>query len=92
MATFVATPQGFNYDMVPVMAAVLVLVERDRRTSTGVLTALIWVTPLLMMPLNALGVPVTPLLLLAGSLRLSAIIQREANQGPDSSATQMAPA
>jgi hypothetical protein len=69
VATFVASPQGFNYDMGLVSVAILCLVVAALRTGWRrgefIVIALCWVLPLTMMPLNAIGLPVAPLLLLA---------------------------
>jgi alpha-1,2-mannosyltransferase len=73
VATFVATPQGSAYDMIPVAAAALVLARRGRGLADGVLTVLLWIAPWAMMPLNALHIPLTPLLLTWASLRLAAL-------------------
>jgi hypothetical protein len=67
VATLVASPQGFNYDMGLVSVALICLVWAAsengwRRGELAIITAC-WVLPLIVMPLNAAGVPVAPLLL-----------------------------
>ncbi|MFP6749428.1 MAG: glycosyltransferase family 87 protein [Alphaproteobacteria bacterium] len=71
VATFLASPQGFNYDMGLVSAAALCLggaaMEHGWRRGEFTAAALCWTLPLTVMPLNALGAPIGPLLL-AGML------------------------
>jgi len=67
VATLVARPQGFNYDMGLVSVALICLVWAAhengwRRGELAIITAC-WILPLVMMPLNAAGAPVAPLLL-----------------------------
>jgi hypothetical protein len=50
MATFVASPQAFNYDLIPAAAAAVVLLRRDPlRWLALPLAMLVWVTPLVML-------------------------------------------
>jgi Glycosyltransferase family 87 len=74
VATFIASPQSFNYDMIPVAAAALVMVRRSPTRTTQILAAILWIGPLLVMPLNAAGVPVMPLFLAAAGLQLDRIL------------------
>ncbi len=67
VATLVASPQGFNYDMGLVSVALICLARAAiengcRRGELAIITAC-WILPLAMMPLNAAGAPVAPLLL-----------------------------
>jgi hypothetical protein len=73
-ATFVATPQCFNYDLIPCAAAALVLWRRDQGVGKG-LALLVWGLPILMISLQAvaslgLPAPVVALLVLASPLSL----------------------
>ena len=69
VATFAASPQGFNYDMglVSVAAICLASVAMDQGWRRGefIVAAMCWILPLTMMPLNAAGLPMAPLFLLA---------------------------
>jgi hypothetical protein len=72
LATFVATPQVFNYDLIPASAAVLVLLWRDpRRWVALCLALLVWATPVAMMGLEWIKAPVAPLVLTAALIRLA---------------------
>jgi hypothetical protein len=67
VATLVASPQGFNYDMGLVSAALICLAGLAfgtgwRRGELAV-AACCWILPLAVMPLNAAGIPIGPLLL-----------------------------
>jgi hypothetical protein len=53
-ATFVASPQAFNYDLIPAAAAALVLWRRDRTSWGHGLSLLIWGLPILMIALQAM--------------------------------------
>ncbi len=72
MATFVASPQAFNYDLIPAGAAALVLLRRDRLVFVGLpLAVLVWAAPVAMMALEWVHAPVTPLVLTAALVRLA---------------------
>lgn len=65
--TFLASPYAFNYDMTLLSAAVLLVVTQ---AATGgfmrferLALVLAWLLPLLVMPLNAWGLPLAPLVL-----------------------------
>ncbi len=70
-ATFVATPQCFNYDLIPCAAAALVLWRKDESPWGKGLALLVWGLPILMISLQAVaiaGAPsplVAPLVLIA---------------------------
>ena len=78
MATFVATPQAFNYDLIPASAAALVLLRRDpvRWLALG-LAMLVWAAPVAMMGLRWVHAPVAPLALLAALVRLAMLPDAE---------------
>jgi hypothetical protein len=67
VATLVASPQGFNYDMGLVSVALLCLVwaamENGWRRGEFAIVTSCWILPLVMMPLNAAGVPLAAPLL-----------------------------
>ena len=72
MATFVASPQAFNYDLVPAAAAAVVLLRRDRLVPVGLgLAVLVWAAPVAMMALQWVHAPITPLVLAAALVRLA---------------------
>lgn len=67
VATLVASPQGFNYDMGLISVAAICLawaaVENGWRRGEIAILAACWSLPLIVMPLNAFGAPLGPLLL-----------------------------
>ncbi|WP_174300127.1 glycosyltransferase family 87 protein [Caulobacter sp. S45] len=72
LATFVASPQAFNYDLIPAAVAALVLLRRDRLVFVGPpLAMLVWAAPVAMMGLEWLHAPITPLVLAAALVRLA---------------------
>ncbi len=78
MATFVASPQAFNYDLVPAAVAALVLLRRDRLVFIGLpLAVLVWAAPVAMMALEWVHAPVTPLVLAAALVRLAMLPDAE---------------
>lgn len=74
-ATFVASPQSFNYDLVPLSAAVVVLLLRSTAILDTIVGAVAWASPLLMIPLNAAHLPLMPLVYTALLLRLTQRVQ-----------------
>jgi hypothetical protein len=80
VATFIASPQSFNYDMIPVAAAALVMVRHSSTRTTQLLAAILWIGPILVMPLNAAGMPVMPLFLAAAGLQLDRMLRAPAAQ------------
>ena len=78
MATFVASPQAFNYDLIPAGVAALVLLRRDRLVFIGLpLAVLVWAAPVAMMALEWVHAPVTPLVLAAALVRLAMLPDAE---------------
>lgn len=71
VVTFVASPQGFNYDLIPTAFAALVLLRRSVRPLDVALAAAVWAMPLAMIYLGALREPIAPLLLTALAFRLA---------------------
>jgi len=73
-ATFVATPQAFNYDLIPVAAASLLLLRHDRRLWLSLpIVILAWTLPVTMLALQEIDAPIAPLVLTALLLRLWAL-------------------
>jgi len=73
-ATFVATPQAFNYDLIPVAAASLLLLRHDRRLWLSLpIVILAWTLPVTMLGLQEIKAPIAPLVLTALLLRLWAL-------------------
>jgi hypothetical protein len=70
-ATFVASPQAFNYDLIPAACAALVLWRRDPSPRGRALALLVWGLPIAMIALQAVdavgerGYMVRPLMLIA---------------------------
>ena len=88
VATFVASPQSFNYDMIPVAAAALVMVRHSQSRLTQFLAPILWIAPVLVMPLNALHVPLIPLVLAAAGLQIDRILRAPAEGGAASAASK----
>jgi len=67
VATFAASPQGFNYDMglisIPLICLSVDAMKTGWRRGEFITVAFCWTLPVLMMPLNAHGLPIGPLLL-----------------------------
>jgi hypothetical protein len=62
-ATFVASPQSFNYDLIPAAAAALVLWRRDEGAVSRGLCLLLWALPVFMIAAQAVHVVIAPLVL-----------------------------
>ena len=63
LATFVASPQCFNYDLIPASLAAVVLLRGARDTATLILVMLAWATPVAMIALEGVHAPVAPIIL-----------------------------
>ena len=75
IATFVASPQAFNYDLIPALAAAALLWRMERgwwgwAMLGRPLAMLTWTLPVSMMALQYAKAPLTPLILLATAVRL----------------------
>ena len=70
-ATFMASPQAFNYDLIPAACAALVLWRRDRSSVGQALALAVWGLPIVMITLQAVdgvgerGYLVKPLMMLS---------------------------
>lgn len=71
LATFVATPQGFNYDLIPTTLAALLIWGAARRPADRALAAALWALPPVMILLGASHLPLAPLVLSAAAVRLA---------------------
>jgi hypothetical protein len=65
LATVVALPYCFNYDLTLAAAAAVLLFPYIQSSGERVVLLLLWVIPLYIVFVNARGVPVGPLILLA---------------------------
>jgi len=70
VTTLLATPQALNYDMIPVAAAALLLAHRAQGWPDRALCVALWFAPILVIALNGMGAPITPLILAAAAFRL----------------------
>ncbi len=70
-ATFVATPQGFNYDLVATVVAALALWAASPRPADQALSLALWALPPVMIVLGFWRLPVAPLVLSAAAWRLA---------------------
>ena len=73
VATFVASPQAFNYDLIPAAFAALVLLRRSARPADVALAAAVWALPVAMIQLAPARLPIAPLLLAALAWRLAQV-------------------
>lgn len=65
VAGHMATPQAFNYDMIPLAAAALLLLRGERFVCDRIAALVLWVLPAIAMQINKWDVPATPAVLLA---------------------------
>lgn len=72
-ATFLATPQSFNYDLIPTAVAALCLWAWSPRLGDRALALALWALPLAMIQLGRERLPLAPLVLLAAALRLAVV-------------------
>jgi hypothetical protein len=70
VAGLLATPQAFNYDMIPLAAAALLLAGNDRSLPDRLASQLLWALPVVIMPLNIIHLPLAPLILLGIAVHL----------------------
>ena len=73
VATFIASPQAFNYDLIPTAFAALVLLRRSLRLGDVALAAAAWALPLAMIPLGFVRAPLAPLVLTVLACRLAQV-------------------
>jgi hypothetical protein len=71
LATFLASPQMFNYDLIPAAAAGILLVRRDRTVWGLVLGVLVWALPVLLLVAEVVHVAIAPVILAVVALRLA---------------------
>jgi len=71
IATIFASPQAFNYDLVPASAAALILARRDPTLLGGLLAVLLWGLPVLLLAMEVAHVLIGPPILAAALLRLA---------------------
>ena len=70
LATFVASPQAFNYDLIPAAAAALVLWRRDPDALSRGLALAVWALPAAMIQFHAYHLTLAPVVLAAALWRL----------------------
>jgi hypothetical protein len=75
-ATIVASPQAFNYDLIPAAAAAIVLWRRDESATAKGLTLALWGLPVMMIAAQAFHIVVAPAILAGTAWKLA---QRAAN-------------
>jgi len=73
-ATFVASPQAFNYDLIPAAAGALVLWRRDDSGFARGLCLLLWALPVFMIAAQAFHIVIAPLILAYTAWRLSQLV------------------
>jgi hypothetical protein len=71
MATFLASPQMFNYDLIPAAAAGILLLRRDRTVWGVIGGVLVWALPVLLLAAEVAHVAVGPAILTVVALRLA---------------------
>jgi alpha-1,2-mannosyltransferase len=70
VAGLMATPQAFNYDMIPLAAAALLLAGREASLHDRLASQALWALPVAIMPLNIIHLPLSPVVLLLVCLHL----------------------
>ena len=85
MATFVASPQAFNYDLIPASAAAVLLWRRDRGAVGRGLALAVWASPVLMIALQAVHIAVMPIVLTGAMLKLAALQDQADRRAPSAS-------
>ena len=70
-ATFVASPQAFNYDLIPAAAGALVLWRRDNNGFVKGLCLALWALPVFMVAAQAFHIVVAPVILTLTACRLT---------------------
>jgi hypothetical protein len=78
VATFIASPQSFNYDLIPLCVAALVL-ARSTSKLDAILAALIWSAPFSVMLVNAARLPIVPIVLTVAAFRLDLMARSESH-------------
>jgi arabinofuranan 3-O-arabinosyltransferase len=73
MATFLASPQMFNYDLIPGAVATLVLWRRDQSASGVALALMMWALPVLLLAAEVIHIAVGPFILAIVSVRLAEV-------------------
>ena len=96
LATVTATPYVFNYDLVLIAPAVLAaLARRQGPAMAGTPERSVWLAllllPILVMPLNANGVPIGPLILAAALALALREVRRTERTGVDSTGASASP-
>jgi hypothetical protein len=72
-ATFLASPQMFNYDLIPGAAAALLLWRRDRSALGMTLSIALWSLPVVLLAAEVIHVAVGPIILAFASIRLAQV-------------------
>ena len=75
VATFLASPQGFNYDLIPLAAAALVILRTGSGSNDRMAALLLWLMPVAVMAFNLGHVPVMPLLMAFAGWRLDRLVR-----------------
>jgi hypothetical protein len=90
VATFVASPQGFNYDLIPAAAGAIVLYRRDRSALALGLSLLLWALPVLMIAAQAVHIVIAPLVLTGAMWRLHQLCHLRTADGGSGDPTPLA--
>jgi len=72
-ATFLASPQMFNYDLIPGAAAALLLWRRDRSATGMALAIALWSLPIVLLATEVIHVAVGPIILAIAAVRLAEV-------------------
>ena len=87
MATFVASPQAFNYDLIPAAAATIVLWRRDGGAVARGLCLILWALPVFMIAAQAIHIVIAPLVLAGGAWKLLQLIEDKPSRPASASIT-----
>ena len=86
-ATFVASPQAFNYDLIPAAASAIVLWRRDEDAISKGLCLLLWALPVFMIAAQAVHIVIAPLVLAGASWKLLQLAEDKPNRSAKASIT-----
>jgi hypothetical protein len=86
-ATFVASPQAFNYDLIPAAAGALVLYRRDRSAIALGLSLALWALPVFMIAAQAVHIVIAPVVLTLAAWRLAQLATEKPSRAAKASIT-----
>jgi membrane protein implicated in regulation of membrane protease activity len=86
-ATFVASPQAFNYDLIPAAAGAIVLWRRDGGAISRGLCLTLWALPVFMIAAQAVHIVIAPLVLAGAGWKLVQLTKDKPSRPANASIT-----